>query len=124
MADDKKNRKPFHEEFAEKIIEDLKRGVAPWQKPWRPGEALAPMNPVSGTVYSGINRVMLSRYGFDDPRWMTLRQANTLDCRVRKGEKAETIVYWQFSKEEPARDDDGKPVLDDEGNQRSWRRSS
>jgi len=117
MAADKKIRKPFHEEFAEKIIEDLKRGVAPWQKPWQPGEVLAPMNPVSGTVYSGINRVMLSRYGFDDPRWMTLRQANTRDCRVRKGEKAETIVYWQFSKEEPARDDDGKPVLDGEGNQ-------
>jgi hypothetical protein len=35
-------------------------GVAPWQKLWRPGEVLAPMNPVSGTVYSGINRVMLS----------------------------------------------------------------
>jgi len=117
MADDKKNRKPFHEEFAEKIIEDLRRGVAPWQKPWRPGEVFPPMNPVSGTVYSGINRVMLSRYGFDDPRWMTLRQANTLDCRVQKGEKAETIVYWQFSKEEAARDDDGKPVLDGEGNQ-------
>lgn len=117
MADDKKNRKPFHEEFAEKIIEDLRRGVAPWQKPWRPGEVFPPMNPVSGTVYSGINRVMLSRYGFDDPRWMTLRQANTLDSRVRKGEKAETIVYWQFSKEEAARDDDGKPVLDGEGNQ-------
>ena len=117
MADDKKTRKPFHEEFAEKIIEDLKRGVAPWQKPWQPGEVLAPMNPVSGTVYSGINRVMLSRYGFDDPRWMTLRQANTVDCRVRKGEKSHTIVYWQFSKEEPARDDNGKPVLDDEGNQ-------
>ena len=117
MAADKKNRKPFHEEFAEKIIEDLKCGVAPWQKPWQPGEVLAPMNPVSGTVYSGINRVMLSRYGFDDPRWMTLRQANTLDCRVKKGEKSQCIVYWQFSREEPARDDDGKPVLDDEGNQ-------
>ena len=117
MAADKKNRKPFHEEFAEKIIEDLKCGVAPWQKPWQPGEVLAPMNPVSGTVYSGINRVMLSRYGFDDPRWMTLRQANTLDCRVKKGEKSQCIVYWQFSKEEPAKDDDGKPVLDDEGSQ-------
>lgn len=117
MTADKKDRKPFHEEFADKIIEDLRRGVAPWQKPWQPGEVLAPMNPVSGTVYSGINRVMLSRYGFDDPRWMTLRQANTLDCRVRKGEKAETIVYWQFTKEEPAKDDDGKPVLDDESNQ-------
>lgn len=117
MAADKKNRKPFHEEFAAKIIEDLKRGVAPWQKPWQPGEVLAPMNPVSGTVYSGINRVMLSRHGFDDPRWMTLRQANTLDCRVKKGEKSQCIVYWQFSKEEPAKDDDGKPVLDDEGSQ-------
>lgn len=117
MANDKKNHKPFHEEFAEKIIEDLKCGVAPWQKPWRPGEVFPPMNPVSGTVYSGINRVMLSRYGFDDPRWMTLRQANTVDCRVRKGEKSQCIVYWQFSKEEPARDGDGKPVLDDEGNQ-------
>jgi len=117
MAADKKTRKSFHEEFAEKIIEDLKRGVAPWQKPWQPGEVLAPMNPVSGTVYSGINRVMLSRYGFDDPRWMTLRQANTVDCRVRKGEKSQTIVYWQFTKEEPAKDDDEQPVLDDKGNQ-------
>lgn len=117
MADDRKGRKPLHEEFAEKIIEDLKRGVAPWQKPWRPGELHAPLNPVSGTVYSGINRVMLSRKRFDDPRWMTLRQANAINCRVRKGEKSQPIVYWQFSKEEAARDDDGKPVLDVDGNQ-------
>ena len=34
-----------------------------------------------------------------------------------KGEKSQTIVYWQFSKEEPAQDDDGKPVLDEKGNQ-------
>jgi antirestriction protein ArdC/phage/plasmid primase-like uncharacterized protein len=112
-----KDRKPFHEEFAAQLIEDLKKGTAPWQKPWLPGELHAPLNPVSGTVYSGINRVMLSRKGYEDPRWMSLKQANSLDCRVRKGEKAQTIVYWQFSKEEPARDDDGKPKLDGEGNQ-------
>uniref|UniRef100_I2PX40 Antirestriction protein n=1 Tax=Desulfovibrio sp. U5L TaxID=596152 RepID=I2PX40_9BACT len=112
-----KDRKPFHEQFAEQIIEDLKKGVAPWQKPWQPGERHAPFNPISGTVYSGINRVMLSRKGFDDPRWMTLKQANTIGCRVRKGEKSQPIVYWQFTKEEPARDDQGKPLLDGEGNQ-------
>lgn len=112
-----KDRKPFHEEFAAQLIEDLKKGTAPWQKPWLSGELHAPLNPVSGTVYSGINRVMLSRKGYEDPRWMSLKQANSLDCRVRKGEKAQTIVYWQFSKEEPARDDDGKPKLDGEGNQ-------
>ncbi len=111
------DRKPYYEEFAEQLIEDLKKGVAPWQKPWGPGELHPPLNPVSGTVYSGINRVMLSRKGYEDPRWMSLKQANSLDCRVRKGEKAQTIVYWQFSKEEPVRDDSGKPVLDGEGNQ-------
>lgn len=116
MARSKVERPPFHEEFAAKIIEDLKRGTAPWQRPWRPGQLRSPRNPVSGTVYSGINRVMLSRQGFEDPRWMSLKQANSLECRVRKGEKSQTIVFWQFSKEEPLLDADGKPVLDAEGN--------
>ena len=106
--------------YDSRVIYGQSRVLVAWNRIIFPdGSAitLGAMNPVSGSVYSGINRVMLSRYGFDDPRWMTLRQANTQECRVRKGEKAETIVYWQFSKEEPARDDDGKPVLDDEGNQ-------
>ena len=55
MKDDKKTekakRRPFHEEFAEKIIEHLKAGTAPWQQPWHPGKTLsAPLNPASGTV--------------------------------------------------------------------------
>lgn len=116
MARSKAERPPFHEEFAARIIEDLRRGTAPWQRPWRPGQLRSPRNPVSGTVYSGINRVMLSRQGFEDPRWMSLKQANSLECRVRKGEKSQTIVFWQFSKEEPLLDADGKPVLDAEGN--------
>ena len=116
MARSKAERPPFHEEFAARIIEDLKRGTAPWQRPWLPGQLRSPRNPVSGTVYSGINRVMLSRQGFEDPRWMSLKQANSLECRVRKGEKSQTIVFWQFSNEEPLLDDDGKPVLDAEGN--------
>ncbi len=116
MARSKVERPPFHEEFAARIIEDLKRGTAPWQRPWRPGQLRSPRNPVSGTIYSGINRVMLSRQGFEDPRWMSLKQANSLECRVRKGEKSQTIVFWQFSKEEPLLDADGKPVLDAEGN--------
>ena len=117
MAKDKPARPPFHEEFAAKLVEDLKQGTAPWQKPWRPGQSHSPRNPISGTVYSGINRVMLARRGFEDPRWMSFKQANTLECRVRKGEKAQTIVYWQFDKEIPAVDDNGKPVLNAEGEQ-------
>ena len=39
MAD----KKAFHEQVAEKLIEQLKQGTAPWQKPWAPGEAGAAM---------------------------------------------------------------------------------
>ncbi|WP_043644269.1 zincin-like metallopeptidase domain-containing protein [Fundidesulfovibrio putealis] len=117
MAVEAVARKPLHEVFAEQIIEDLKLGVAPWQKPWLPGQLYSPMNPVSGTIYSGINRLMLSRKGYADPRWMTLRQANSIDCRVRKGEKSQPIVFWQFTKDVPATDDQGKPVLDADGKQ-------
>lgn len=31
-------KKPFHEVVAEKLIEQLKAGTAPWQRPWEPGE--------------------------------------------------------------------------------------
>ncbi len=106
---------PFHEEFAAQIIEDLQKGAAPWQRPWRAGELHAPQNPVSGTVYKGINRVMLARRGYEDPRWMTYRQASSIDCQVRKGERSQRIVFWQFSKEEEVLDDAGKPVLGDDG---------
>lgn len=120
----KNEKTPYHEEFAAKVIEDLKNGTAPWLRPWEPGELHAPVNPVSGTVYKGINRIMLSRSGYDDPRWMTMKQANTLGCHVRKGEKSQRIVFWQFRKEKEAMDalddkgqakvgDDGKPVVEE-----------
>jgi antirestriction protein ArdC len=57
---DKPDHKLFYVEFAEKIIERLKAGTAPWQQPWHPGSVtLAPHNPVSGTVYKGMNRINL-----------------------------------------------------------------
>ncbi len=28
----------YHKEFAGKLKEQIEHGVAPWQKPWKPGE--------------------------------------------------------------------------------------
>ena len=54
-SQDKPKRPPFHIEFAEKIIDRLKEGTAPWQRPWHPGKTLmVPHNPASGTVYRGM----------------------------------------------------------------------
>ena len=113
---DKPKRPPFHEEFAEKIIERLKEGTAPWQQPWHPGKTIAaPHNPASGTVYRGMNRVHLALSGYDDPRWMTLRQANEKDMRIIPGSKATPVVYFQFSKEQDRLGENGKPVLGEDG---------
>ena len=111
-------KKPFHEVVAERLIEQLQQGTAPWQKPWNPGEsgAFLPYNPVTGNRYKGINSIHLLSQDRDDQRWMTYKQATEAGAQVRKGEKGTGIQYWKFTDEDIKKDDDGKPVLDDEGN--------
>ena len=114
-----KRRKPFHEEFSEKIIDLLERELAPWQKPWEPARGMSFHNPASGTVYKGVNRLNLAisslENGFDDPRWMTMRQANEQGYRIRKGSKSTTIVYYSFTRERDRLDDEGRPILGEDG---------
>ncbi|MBV6885854.1 DUF1738 domain-containing protein [Xanthomonas euvesicatoria] len=110
-------KKPFHEVVAEKLIEQLKAGTAPWQKPWEPGEpnAYLPMNPTTGKRYKGINAIHLMAQGRSDARWMTYKQAAAVGAQVRKGEKGTPVQYWKFSEEQDKLDDNGRPVLDAKG---------
>jgi putative DNA primase/helicase len=110
-------KKPFHETVAERLIEQLKEGTAPWQKPWQPGEpnAFLPMNPITGKRYKGINAIHLMSQGRNDLRWMTYKQAASAGAQVRKGEKGTPIQFWKFSEEQDKLDDNGKPVLDPQG---------
>ena len=47
------------EDYAKKvsgeIIDQIKAGVAPWQKPWKPGEQISAENFSTGQKYSGGN---------------------------------------------------------------------
>jgi putative DNA primase/helicase len=110
-------RKPFHETVAEKLIEQLKQGIAPWQKPWQAGEpgAFLPINPTTGKRYRGINAIHLMSQGQLDQRWMTYKQAASMGAQVRKGEQGTPIQYWKFHDEQPRIAADGKPVLDAQG---------
>lgn len=110
-------RKPFAETVAEKLIEQLREGTAPWQKPWAPGEAGSnmPFNPTTGSRYKGVNALQLMSEGYEDPRWMTYKQASAADAQVRKGESGTPIQYWKFSEEQVLKDIAGKPVLDARG---------
>ncbi|SEQ06618.1 zincin-like metallopeptidase domain-containing protein [Nitrosomonas ureae] len=113
----KEAKKAFHEQVAENLIEQLKKGVAPWQKPWEPGDLLTvlPMNPTTGKRYRGINSLNLMSRAYTDPRWLTYKQAISLGAQVRKGEKSTLVQYWKFTDERIKTDDNNNPVLNTEG---------
>ncbi|HHS8316195.1 TPA: elongation factor P hydroxylase [Legionella pneumophila] len=111
------DKKPFHETVALSIIEQLKQGCAPWQRPWQPGSphAMMPVNPVTGTRYKGANAIALMAQGYSDVRWMTYNQALSAKAQVRKGEKGTAVQYWKFTETQIQKDAQGKPLLKSDG---------
>ena len=115
MENKKPHRKNIADEYAAEIIQQLKEGTAPWQKPWKAGELHMPFNPSSGTNYRGINVAMLAGHGYADPRWMTFKQAQEKGYKVKKGSKSQRVVFWQWQDRQNMLDDNGRPVLDSDG---------
>jgi putative DNA primase/helicase len=110
----------FSEKIAARLIEQIKVGTAPWQKPYDPGMGFLPINPVTGARYKAINVVNLMAQQYDDPRWMTYNQAKSKDYQVRRGEKATSIQYWKREERRPIKDGRGRPILDAEGKPTYW----
>lgn len=107
-----------HQIVGNQIIESLKQGTAPWIKPWEPGigNGQVPFNPVTGKRYRGINALYLMLNQSNDNRWLTYKQAQSIDAQVKKGEKGTTVQYWKFHDEKIKKDEAGNPVLDEQGN--------
>ncbi len=98
---DKPAFRDFRQEVTDSIVGMLERGVAPWQKPWEPGAGSLgiPFNPTSERAYRGGNAIHLMatglQHGYEDPRWMTYKQASDNGWQVRRGEKGTQIEYWE-----------------------------
>lgn len=80
-----------YEMVTERIIKQLENGVIPWEKPWG-GLKDGAFNRVSRKSYSLLNQMLLQHQG----EYATFKQWSELDGKVRKGEKAETIVFWKI----------------------------
>ena len=111
---DKPPPRDYRAEVTADIIKMLEEGSAPWQRPWKSGEAgRMPWNPTTGKPYRGGNVLALAiagmRKGYDDSRWMTYRQAAEKGWQVRKGEKATAIEFWEVGR---GKDDDGESDAD------------
>ncbi|HFC1449952.1 TPA: zincin-like metallopeptidase domain-containing protein [Neisseria gonorrhoeae] len=111
------NKKPFYEQVAEKLIEQLRQGTAPWQKPWDGGGLpdFMPHNAITGRRYRGINNLWLQAQGRKDPRWITYKQASSIGAQVRRGEKGTVVEYWQFTEEVPKTDEKGQEIIGQDG---------
>jgi antirestriction protein ArdC len=61
-----------------------------------------PYNPLSGTVFRGINHFWLSMMqgAYSTPYWVTLKQANKANARIKKDEKGTPIVFWNVHRKE------------------------
>ena len=107
----------YHTAFASKIKEQIEQGVAPWQKPWKPGEQRLPKNIQTDKPYRGGNSVYLSvtqtAKGYSDHRWATYKQIKDMGGQVRKGEKATHVLFYKFDDEkQKAQDQPDRPTTE------------
>ena len=112
ICDNRKN-------LVDKIIERLENGHNIWKLNWKPSNLL-PQNPVSKVKYKGINRFILGFIcevnGYDDPRWVTMKQAKEKGYKLKKGEKGIVCEKWAWKKKVPVLDEKtGKQKIDEQG---------
>ena len=103
------NAPSLAQKITDQVIEALEHVDAnDWKLPWHrlPVRAMKPLNPISGTVYRGINWLVLMVASGGGPhlgiaykgqtypsaRWATYRQWKSKDCQVRKGEQGTKVV--------------------------------
>ena len=82
----------------DRIVQQLEKGVVPWQKPWT-GIRSGAISGATGKPYSLLNQMLLAKAG----EWYTWNQIQALGGKVRKGEKSSMVVLW---KQTPVKDED------------------
>lgn len=95
--------KSVYEMVTDRIIEQLEKGVIPWQKPWT-GVRSGAYNRISKKSYSLLNQMLLKH----DGEYATFKQWQDLGGHVRKGEKSEIVVFWKIQPIEEEQEDGTK----------------
>lgn len=116
--------------ITDRILEDLKAGVAPWAKPWKvdgKGQKVAinsgfPMNFQTRKQYRGINVWLLlsaaQANGFSVNAWATFKQVSDMGGTVKKGSKSERVFFQSKIEKEPTGAEGEK--LNDNGKVEIW----
>ena len=94
----------IYAEVTSRIIDQMEQGVIPWQKPWiASGQAISRS---TGKPYSLLNQMILGKPG----EYITFKQCQQEGGKVRKGEKAQMVVFWKFIEQEDEETHEKKQV--------------
>lgn len=105
-----------YEIITSRILEQLEKGVIPWQKPWKTSKnakdlSFFPCFPLGKKKpYDILNQMLLD---FKPGHYATYQQITKLGGKVKKGEKSQIIAGWIYSKEE-RKDANGNIITDEE----------
>ena len=78
----------------DRIIAQLEAGQIPWHKPWvASGQAVSHS---TCKPYSLLNQLLLGQPG----EYVTFKQAQQEGGHIRKGEKAQMVVFWKWVEKE------------------------
>jgi len=112
----------IYQVVTDSLVSLLEKGRRPWVKPWdAPAGHFGAFGALplrsNGKPYQGINIWILwarsEEKGYTNARWITLKQANKLGGKVRKGEKGTMVVKWTIK--DLLDKTSGKPITDGKG---------
>jgi antirestriction protein ArdC len=84
------NKVDVYELVTNRILEQMEKGICPWQKPWHGGLEGA-ISYTTGRPYSLLNQFLLGKEG----EYLTFKQVQTLGGKVKKGAKAQMVVFFK-----------------------------
>lgn len=79
-----------YELVTERIIDELEKGIIPWNKPWT-GTRNGAYSRSTGRAYSLLNQMLLRKPG----EYLTFNQCKEAGGKVKKGEKSSMVVFWK-----------------------------
>ena len=96
-----KSKYNIYEEITNRIIKKLKQGIIPWRMPWVCNGAKVDavkakevaFNRVTKRAYSMLNQLALKKVG----EYATFKQWQELGGHIRKGAKAEIVVFYKMN---------------------------
>jgi len=115
----RRSRQEIYAVVEQEIIDALDDWQVPWHRAWaNMVNGGIQTNPCTGTEYKGINLINTTVHqavrGYQYPYWITYKDAAKQGCKVTAG-KGIRIIKWFFPEPIQAKDANGQPRLDENG---------